>query len=515
MDTKKPAPVSRTIDGTALTLTFSEALDETSVPAAGDFSVSVAGATATAPASLSLSGDTMTFTLATAVTSGQTVTIAYTKPTSDPIKDLAGNEADSFTAIEVTNNTGSVVDDDLPTVSIAAPTGATDDFLYEFEAATDELQYQWVLTRDGLTDETLTVNLSVAETDGDFVDAAKESATQTATFAVDEMTVGYTPITAEDTTNDAHGTVTVTVQSVADSYDAVSGSRAAATVAVRDDDGPLLEVSIDAAVSVPEGMAAEFGAKAENSDGTLTEARHLARLFSGLTEVAVTAQSADGTATVADSDYTAFDGPVALDTFEVTAGGGRWSGNVSVQTTEDMVTEGSEGFTVTLSLPAGTDSRIALSATDATGTATIVEGPALTLSVAPEELAEGATATVTASVDPVHDAAFTVAVAGMSDDDDRWEFVGGTTLTFEASQAAATGSVTIRAILNDVDEVDLDITLTGTPSVAAVAAPADVVLTVLDDDLPTVSIAAPTGATDGFLYEFEAATDEAAAPVGR
>ena len=508
VDTKKPAPVSRTIDGTALTLTFSEALDETSVPAAGDFSVSVAGATATAPASLSLSGDTMTFTLATAVTSGQTVTIAYTKPTSDPIKDLAGNEADSFTAIEVTNNTGSVVDDDLPTVSIAAPTGATDDFLYEFEAATDELQYQWVLTRDGLTDETLTVNLSVAETDGDFVDAAKESATQTATFAVDEMTVGYTPITAEDTTNDAHGTVTVTVQSVADSYDAVSGSRAAATVAVRDDDGPLLEVSIDAAVSVPEGMAAEFGAKAENSDGTLTEARHLARLFSGLTEVAVTAQSADGTATVADSDYTAFDGPVALDTFEVTAGGGRWSGNVSVQTTEDMVTEGSEGFTVTLSLPAGTDSRIALSATDATGTATIVEGPALTLSVAPEELAEGATATVTASVDPVHDAAFTVAVAGMSDDDDRWEFVGGTTLTFEASQAAATGSVTIRAILNDVDEVDLDITLTGTPSVAAVAAPADVVLTVLDDDLPTVSIAAPTLVRDtGHLYEIEADTN--------
>ena len=876
VDTKKPAPVSRTIDGTALTLTFSEALDETSVPAAGDFSVSVDGATATAPASLSLSGNTMTFTLATAVTSGQTVTIAYTKPTSDPIKDLAGNEADSFTAIEVTNNTGSVVDDDLPTVSIAAPTGATDDFLYEFEAATDELQYKWVLTRDGLTDETLTVNLSVAETDGDFVEADKESTTQTvefgagkattsyspitndevdevhgnvtvtvepgtdyevapdgasasalvrdddgalvsfaitpaalsvsegqtrnltivsqtvqdmtftsvrdlgrvffeatamatvsvaatttastddyavptdsvlfefasymddglgglhataplpfeakedtadddgetvtvmigltakadadrvvlgtpmasvvtlrdgpvltfsvtpsdleiaegatatvtasvdpvhdaaftatvagmsdddarwefvggttltfeanqaaatgsvsiraipnavddgdlditltgtssvtevappapvvltvldddlpqvsiaaptdaqntghvfeheaadttdanwvwaltrvgltvepltvnlsvddtgtftdgaaatATFGAGESTVRYTPV-ANDTADEGHGTVTVTVAPVADLYAVVPGS-ASAMAAVRDDDGPLLEVSIDDAVSVPEGMAAVFGAKAENSDGTLTAVGDLARLFSGLTAVTVNARSADGTATVADSDYTALDGSVALDTFEVTAEGGRWSGNVSVQTTEDMVTEGSQDFTVTLSLPATTDARIALKSDGETGTATIVEGPALTLSVAPEELAEGATATVTASVEPTHDAAFTVTVAGTPVDTARWEFVGSaTTLTFAANQAAPTGTVTIRAISNDDDEVDLAITLTGMPNVAAVAAPADVVLTVLDDDLPTVSIAAPTGAVDGFLYEAEAATDE-------
>ena len=267
-------------------------------------------------------------------------------------------------------------------------------------------------------------------------------------------TVRYTPV-ANDTADEGHGTVTVTVAPVADLYAVVPGS-ASAMAAVRDDDGPLLEVSIDATVTAPEGMAAVFGAKAENSDGTLTLAGDLERLFSGLTAVTVNARSADGTATVADSDYTAFDGSVALDTFEVTAEGGRWSGNVSVQTTEDMVTEGSQDFTVTLSLPAGTDARIALKSDPERGTATIVEGPALTLSVVPEELAEGATATVTASVEPTHDAAFTVTVAGTPVDDDRWEFVGGTTLTFEASQAAATGSVTIRAILNDVDEVDLD-----------------------------------------------------------
>ena len=199
----------------------------------------------------------------------------------------------------------------------------------------------------------------------------------------------YTPV-ANDTADEGHGTVTVTVAPVADLYAVVPGS-ASAMAAVRDDDGPLLEVSIDAGVTAPEGMAAVFGAKAENSDGTLTVAGDLERLFSGLTAVTVNAQSADGSA-MAASDYTAFDGSVALDAFEVTALGGRWSGNVSVRTTEDTNDgEGREDFTVTLSLP-GTDGRIALKSDGETGTATIVEGPALTLSVAPEELAEGATA---------------------------------------------------------------------------------------------------------------------------
>ena len=401
-----------------------------------------------------------------------------------------------------------MLDDDLPRVSIAAPTGVADGFLYEFEAATDELQYKWVLTRAGLTDETLTVNLSVSETGGDFVDDATEGATQTVTFAASEMTVGYTPITAADTTDDAHGTVTVTVQSLTDSYDAVSGS-AAAALAVRDDDGEVLTVSIDDVPSVPEGTAAVFGPKAANTDGTLTEAGHLARLFSGLTAVSVTASTADGSAT-AGSDYTALtDAALSLDTFEAVSGGGRWTGNVSVQTTVDMDTEGSEDFTVTLSLAPGTDSRIALSATEAVGTATIVEGPSVTLTLSDDEIREGETATVTAAVAPVHDALFTVTVAGTSTDDARWEFVGGaTTLTFAANQAAATGTVTVRAISNDDDDGDVEVELTGMTSLAAVTAPAPVTLTVLDDDLPRVSIAAPTGAVDGFLYEFEAATDE-------
>ena len=392
-----------------------------------------------------------------------------------------------------------VLDDDLPRVSIAAPGIARDtDHLFEHEASGNK----WELTRAGLTEDTLTVDLSVSDT-GAFTVAG---AAATAVFSAGMDTTSYTPITNDDD-DELHGTVTVTVDPGTD-Y-AVDPDAASAEVDVRDDDGTLLEVSIDAAVTAPEGMAAVFGAKAENSDGTLTAVGDLARLF-GLTAVAVTAQSDDGTATVADSDYTAFDGPVALDTFEAvpgTPGGGRWTGNVSVQTTEDMVTEGSQDFTLTLSLPAGTDERIVLESGGGTGTATILEGPSVTLTLSDDELDEGETATVTATVDPVHDMAFTVTLAAESNAD-RIEFPEGTTFTFAASATTASATLTVEAVDNDVDDGDVTIELTATPSDAAVTAPA-VELTVVDDDLPQVSIAAPAGATDDFLYEFEAATDEA------
>ena len=448
-------------------------------------------------------GTTFTF-VASATTASATLTVeAVDNDVDDGDVTIELTATPSVTAVAAPAAVElTVVDNDDPTVSIAAPEVARDTgHLYEAEADAN----RWELTRAGLTDETLTVDLSVSETGGDFVDDAKESATQTAVFSAGMDTTSYTPIT-DDTVDEPHGTVTLTV-AAGTGY--APGTASSASVAVRDDDGPLLEVSIDASITVPEGMAAVFGAKAENSDGTLTAAGDLERLF-GLTEVAVDAQSADGTATVADSDYTAFDGPVALDTFEAvpgTPGGGRWIDNVSVQTTEDMVTEGSQDFTVTLSLPAGTDEQIVLKSGDEMGTATITEGPSVTLTLSDDELDEGDTETVTATVDPVHDMPFTVTLAAESNAD-RIAFPDGATFTFAASAASASATLTVEAVDNDVDDGDVTIELTATPSDAAVTVTTAVELTVVDDDDPQVSIAAPAGATDDFLYEFEAATDE-------
>ena len=100
-----PVVTGATVDGDQLVLTFAEALNTSSTPAASAFSVSVDG-TAAAPDSVDSIGGTMvTLTLASAVTSGQTVTVSYTPPGTDPLEDASGLDARGFTDETVTNNT--------------------------------------------------------------------------------------------------------------------------------------------------------------------------------------------------------------------------------------------------------------------------------------------------------------------------------------------------------------------------------------------------------------------------
>ena len=80
------------MNGAALTLTYSEALDTGSVPAAGSYIVRVNGS-ATAVSSVAVSGSAVTLTLATATVSGQKVTVSYAVPRTNPVQDAAGNDA--------------------------------------------------------------------------------------------------------------------------------------------------------------------------------------------------------------------------------------------------------------------------------------------------------------------------------------------------------------------------------------------------------------------------------------
>ena len=96
VDTTKPSLEEAEHDDTILSLTFTEDLN-TTAPANTAFTVKVDGGTGTNPTAVSIAGEVVTLTLATAITSGQTVTVSYTKPSSNPIKDLSGKEADDFT----------------------------------------------------------------------------------------------------------------------------------------------------------------------------------------------------------------------------------------------------------------------------------------------------------------------------------------------------------------------------------------------------------------------------------
>ena len=88
----------RTVDGTTLTITFNENLDTGSVPAPGDFNVTVGGARRNvASGGVAIDGAMVTLTLASAVTSTDTVTLAYTQPSANPLQDAAGNAVADFT----------------------------------------------------------------------------------------------------------------------------------------------------------------------------------------------------------------------------------------------------------------------------------------------------------------------------------------------------------------------------------------------------------------------------------
>ena len=103
-DTTAPSLSSATVDGATLTLTYGEALDESSTPDKGAFTVNAtdsADSTVSTPSvtGVSVSGETVTLTLDAAVRHGDRVTLGYTAGT-DPVQDTAGNDALKALALE-------------------------------------------------------------------------------------------------------------------------------------------------------------------------------------------------------------------------------------------------------------------------------------------------------------------------------------------------------------------------------------------------------------------------------
>ena len=106
-ETTPPELSTATVDGTTLTLTYDEALDENSEPSSDAFSVTVGG-TGRAVDGVSVSGSSVILTLGSAVAVEETVTVSYTVPTdaaAPRIQDEAGNPAASFSDQDVENNT--------------------------------------------------------------------------------------------------------------------------------------------------------------------------------------------------------------------------------------------------------------------------------------------------------------------------------------------------------------------------------------------------------------------------
>ena len=103
LDNTAPALLSAVVEGTTLTLLYDEPLDAGSVPAAGDYSVSVDG-TAAAPSAVALTGSQVELTLGAAPAEDAAVTVTYTVPATNPVRDGVGNEAAALSAQTVTRS---------------------------------------------------------------------------------------------------------------------------------------------------------------------------------------------------------------------------------------------------------------------------------------------------------------------------------------------------------------------------------------------------------------------------
>ena len=123
-----PAVSSAWVKGTSLTVAFDEALDSGSAPAGSVFTVTATpggGGTARTLAgtgTVAVSGTTARAVLAGAAAAGETVTVRYTAPAANPLRDADGNGVASFTGQAAANVTG---DTTAPVATGASVSGTT------------------------------------------------------------------------------------------------------------------------------------------------------------------------------------------------------------------------------------------------------------------------------------------------------------------------------------------------------------------------------------------------------
>jgi uncharacterized repeat protein (TIGR02059 family) len=91
------------------------------IPAASAFTVRVNNATRSV-SSVSISGSKVFLTLASPVVYGDAVTVAYSKPSSNPLQTPEGGQVASYTAQTVTNNRQAPPPNQPPVISISSPT---------------------------------------------------------------------------------------------------------------------------------------------------------------------------------------------------------------------------------------------------------------------------------------------------------------------------------------------------------------------------------------------------------
>ena len=355
--------------------------------------------------------------------------------------------------------TGTIEDNDLPLVTVAASTATV----------TEGEEAGFVLTRAGVVTEELDVTFAVTGGDAVLSDAPPTAAT----FGPGLTTVRVPLATADDTTDEPDATLTLTLTN-GTTYDL--GAASQATVTVEDNDAAPT-VTIAAAGSGAEGGTLAFPVRLSHPS---------------VWDVTVS-YTLDGTATSVD-DYA--DGGSGTVTFAA----GDTERKISLATVDDSIDETDE--TVEVTLTDADDAAYDLG-TPSTATGTIQDNDLPLVTVA----------TSTATVTEGEEAGFVLTRAGVVTEelDVTFAVTGGDSVLSDAPPTAATfgaGLTTVRVPLatadDTTDEPDATLTLTltdGTTYDVGAASSAEV--TVADNDAaPTATIAAAGSVAEGGTLAF-------------
>ncbi|MEX2188054.1 MAG: Calx-beta domain-containing protein [Pirellulales bacterium] len=443
----------------SFTVTLSDAVDT-------DVTVTVNTVDDTATAGVdyvALSGQTITFTAGGALT--QTITVVVNGDTTDESDEtfdvVLSNVSASGRNVTLADASavGTITDDDdappAPSLSIADMT------LVEGDSGTADMVFTVTLANPPATGD---VTVDFATSDGTAEDGSDYTATSgTLTFAQGTSSLTISVPIHGDTTVEADEAFTVMLSNATN---ATIGTTMA-TGTITNDDVAVATVSI-ADATIDEGTGA--GTTELTFTITLSEIQS--------EDVTVTVNSAAGTATVADGDYSAI-----IDQ-TVTILAGQTTATVTSTIGRDDKVESDETFTVTLSNPLlGGVASASLELGTATATGTIANDDSATLSV--DDVAQE---------EALGDQVFTITLSAPVDIDVHVDFDDGITVQTITIPAGMT-SASAAAAVDDNTIVQFDFPFPVTLSNVQASGRSITILdgegigTIQDDDFADVTIA--------------------------
>ena len=423
-DTTAPGLSSANIASDTLVLAYDETLDSASTPAASAFAVTVAGSSV-AVSNVSVSGKTVTLTLASEASDGDTVSLSYTVPADNPIRDEAENSAAALTDESVTNNTGAATDASLSALSLTDGNGNAISLSPTFASGTKSYTASVAADIDRITIVASASNGSATVAYTPSTDAETTEDDHQVNLAFGDNTLRATVSAADGITSETYS-ITVTRARAAVAYHASSMNQQVT------EDNTSITFTVTLTPAMSESVVVNYATEDYPSPG-------------------------DQLHGYAGEDYTAASGSLTFAANET-------SKTFQVPILEDSLDENNEQLFVILSLPANTNSA-ELSGSPTAVPLIIDDDPEPSISIADANADEGDGVSFTVSLSEVSGRDVTVNYATSVGNGDSAtsgvNFTAATaeTLTIPAGAASATLSIATAEDSHYEDDETFTVTL--------------------------------------------------------